>query len=493
MADLAALVLDKPDNGHGVETGVLGAPPLSYEWRLVVEILLPADDGSVVGAAVVGTDVVSDDVWTDITSMVTAFTVTDGLSDWGEHPQPSTANITLRPDDVYDLAAWRPLGTTGSPHRYKAGTPIRVVMNDPGSGTVWQPLFTGEISQVAPQTAGRNAVELVDISAVDTVSSRLPLAQITDIQLERGGGAFTPGPPDITDNVDTLLENADWPYGSVVDVQADDSGNVFSLRSDTLVSGTTIQVLRMLGDAVGRQVSADRYGRLAFVRRRPQLYTYSNATTPAADPNEPPAFTVDTSSDAVIADSINPAGADAYVNYVRAERVWKPGIYGGATVDPDPVLPQRLGSGSQTTVRWGYETVSTATPIGGQDFDSPGWRTVEASDLKSQATYGRRSVVLSFDQIQSLYGEFVAEQLADNLVDIYADDLWTVPLTLDKRELVKAITCRVGAPATVDHEDATFTGTVASVIYTMDGVVGDGIILDTDIIVHATSLERPTP
>lgn len=455
MSITAADVLLDPADTDGTPVGV-------GDWRLTVQAWLPAHDTSLVGVAQVGVDVVSNDVWTDLADWVTGVEIVDAAAYWGEHPEPAVCRFTLRSPD-HRFAAWKPAGTPGNGHRFIGGTPVRVVLFDPVADD-YHPLFTGEIETAEEQTAGVDAVGQVTVTAVDTAASRLGKVQLVDYTIDP-----TASGRDIADVIGDLLTAASWPYGSVIDVQSDDAGDPYYILGETLVNGTVYEQLRRLADACGRQVGADRNGRLAFVRRRPQITNYTNAYTPAADPNLPAAFTVDTATDGVIADTCLPSFAvDAIVNSVELRDLVEPGIYTPATVGPGAAA-SRLATTTNATVADGIRSGSTQTVVTIKTGALHRINSVSESSPDSITRYGLRQLAAA-DLFPIYYGFFVGEQIAARTLELRScatgRDLWNVPLELDERAVDLIAPARVGSPATVDHDGATFTGHIAALTIT---------------------------
>lgn len=476
---IADAVLTAPEATSGTPTG-------DGDWRLTVEAWLPADPMSVVGAAVVDTDIVSEDVWTDLSDYLTGVDVKDGQSVWGDHRRPSMANITLN-SPGHRFAAWGPLGAPGSGHRFRPGCPIRVVLHDPVAAE-WHPLFTGEIESCVEKSAGVDALIVAEIVAIDTVSSRLSKSQLVDYVINPDDDDEYP----IASVVSDLVAYARWPYGTVLDIPYDDAGDPYPIIGRMYLAGTVLEQLRRVADTIGRTVSADRYGRMAFVRRSPQIVTYSNTYTPATDPNAPDPVTIDTAD--AIADTVHPVADEAgIINAVEITKLWRNGIYGPASVDPDTdVAPQRRISGQLATVARGLQFASTQAPASYyiQADGHVGWKTATAEDGVSVARYGLRKIAIT-DMFPIFYGEFTGLQIADNLVDLYADDLWAVPLELDNRQIDMIAAARVGAATEVVHGDATFTGHLSSIRVRSTPMQGRCKIV-AEILVHANTLERGT-
>jgi hypothetical protein len=362
--------------------------------------------------------------------------------------------------------------------------PLRIVLHDPVAA-VWHPLFTGELETCTTRSAGGDVVRIADLVAVDTVSSRLAAAQLIDYELDPDDVGL-----DIDDAVAELLAYAAWPYGSVVDVPAADDASTYALLGRMFLGGNVLEQLRRIADTVGRVVSADRFGRLAFVRRSPQIVTYSNAYTTATDPNAPDPLTVDSAD--VIADTVQPTPAPyARVTDVKITQAWRPGIYGPATIGPYPQAPVRRISGQNATVSRGLMSASTQAPasVNIPDEDHEGWQTVTASAPGTRNRLGRREIALT-DMVPMIWGEFVGQQIADNLVGLYSGDLFVVPFELDDRHVDTIAAIRVGQAITFTHDGATFTGTIGR--FRVDSTpLQNSCRLRAAAVVHATEIERP--
>lgn len=481
MPDLAALVLEPPAAAVGTPTGV-------GDWRVVVQVLLPANARAVVGTFRVGLDPLNTDVWTDMRDYVTGWIVTPGASDFGDHPSFDQLAVTFdSPDRV--LSPWGPIGAEGSGHRFRAGCPIRVVLFDPVAD-VWYPLFTGEIDTADEVPSGNASVHTLAVTALDAVHNRLPQVDL----LDRAFDPRTPPSSGVIDIIGDLLDEAAWPYGQVLDVQVDDIGGKYPIVGLTTLSGNLLDTLRRIGDSLGRQAGPDRFGRFAFVRRRPNLVTYSNAGTPPADPNLPPAVAIDTAD--VDPDQVRVVPApDAIVNEFEATQLAIPivGITGPAVIG-EFYEPVRQGVSSTTvadaTVRRGLQS-SSAQSV----FDV--WHLhrledVRVRDQDSIDRFGlhRRSMSQVFPH---RWTHFVGEQISSRLIELCADgtQLWRVTgIALDDTKHMDVIsTVTVGSAATVDHHGATFTGHVATLSYTWQPLA-HGCKLDVLVGVDAYQIER---
>jgi hypothetical protein len=473
-ADLAALILAQPDPAHGTPTG-------DGDWRIIYEALLPEHPESVVGVARVGIDVVSADVWTDLSEYVTGFRIREA-SDFGEHPEPGTLELTLRSPD-HRFATWHPADDDHIGHRFRNGCPIRVSLLDPVAD-IWHPLFTGEIETAPEISAGAGALIVSTVTAIDTVSSRMSKVQQLEYEVDAGNVGDT-----IDNVIGELVDLAGFPYGTVVDLPIDDAGADYTIVGRTLLSGNVLEQLRRLANSVGRTVSADRYGRLCFVRRRPQLVTYSNAYTPATDPNAPAAITIDTASDFVIADTVHPVPADdAVVNAAEIKTVSEPGIFGPATVGEDAEAVRGTAV-ANSSVRYGLRasTSQSVQEIGVGQFLR--WSDASAGpDTASKDRYGLRQVAI--DLFPIYYGLFTAQQIVDNIVDLYAHDLWRIPnIVFDNRSIDLIAAARIGAAVTLDHDSVTFTGYLGAIEIRSTPML-DRCKIAAELTVHAYTLER---
>lgn len=445
-------VLEVPGPTVGTPTGVTG-------WRHVVQAWLPENARSVVGAARVGIDPVSRDVWVDLSDYCTGVMLTPARSDFGDHPTPAQLAVTLQASDGR-FRPWGPIGAPGSGHRFQSGCAIRFgFTRTVDDVTTWHPRFTGEIEQATPMSAD-GTVEVLQITAVDTVAARLPKVDLYEYVLDPAADGIA-----VSEAIAVLLDHAEWPYPTIVDTPIDDAGDPYPVLGRMLLSGNLYDTLRRMGDSTGRQVCADLYGRFLFVRRRPQLFTYSNAHMPAADPNLPAAVTIDTAADGVLLDTCHPEPAeDAIVNAVSATDLSEPGLFGLGTVG-DNGIPVRIAAGQNATLRDGLQssTGQSVTEVAAGQFFR--WAGLERSDPASIRRHGRRARAYP-EMFPHWYTLFTAEYMFDRLLQLQADGRRLHRITelgFDRRQLATVADLELGAAVTVEHDGATFNGHIAAV------------------------------
>lgn len=498
-ADLAALVLEAPAADVGTPTGV-------GDWRYVVQVLLPQHPRSVVGAFRVGIDVVSADVWTDMRDYVTGVRITGGGSDFGDHHSPLQLDVTFDSPDGR-LAPFGPIGADGSGHRFTKGCPIRVVLFDPVAD-VWVPRFTGEIETAEPVDSGNGSVQTLAVTALDPVHSRLAKVDLLDHTI----GSSTEGVP-VVDELAALLEFAGFPYGSVIDVPIDDGGGYeqpFCPLGEVAVSGNLLDTFRRVADALGAKVAADRFGRLLIVRRRPALLDpYSNAYTPAVDPNAPSPVVLDTALLPPDSVKVQPAG-DAIVNAFEAKDLLQSGIWGPAVIGED-TAPVRASSLADSTLARGLQSATSQSVL--EPFTAFfRFTEIDVLDGTSRDRFGlhRRSLgqvfpLIASTEVEALGGGGTSvsvgegtlnlfELIAARLLELQADghQLWRITgVQLDDLSQMDVIsTVAVGSAATVHHDGATFEGFVADISESWQPLDTDAALLQVTVGVDCYSIER---
>ena len=198
------LVATKPVSGRGHLIGV-------GDWKLVVEILLPADAEGIWGVAKWGEQDWNVEAWADLTPYVRGLAWTRGSDEkWGR-PRIGEGTVTL--DSTGD--AWSPWSASppqGAGAYFAPGTLIRVaVVSDTApEADGWIPQICGVVATWGPTYIDPKADQFVDVTFFETLRD---LATIDDNALPGlvGGGEY-PIP-----RFERLLEAADWPYGFVAD------------------------------------------------------------------------------------------------------------------------------------------------------------------------------------------------------------------------------------------------------------------------------------
>lgn len=467
---LAALMTTAPAVGAGV--------PVDGTWRLVVDAVLPATAASVVGNAKVGTNIVSGDVWVDLTQWVTGVDVTRGAAGtWGSHTPPASGVIGLD-NTGHAWSAWRNIGD-GWGHRITWGLPIRVGLR---SSVAWRPIFTGIVDDPLELIDNHAAAPTVDLTVTGTLAAAADLNLLDHvINAEHATYAAT---------VTALLDQIAWPYGAVIDVPQL-TGTDQETFGGVRYSGPVLDTVRRLADAAAVHVTELRDGRLGVVRRRPDLVW---TTT---DPNKPAAVTINTASTDPNTLRIRPAGSAA-VNDITIEGVHEPGIFGPATVTTGPSdAPRRVALGD-ASLRFGLAGPAVHdTP---DDVDKPFPGRYNLVVARNHLGWSRRPTSRRVaDMPHNSIGYPVHQIAAANLVALYGDpdQLWTISgLGVDQAAAVTyAVTpIDIGSPATVTHslagDTATFTGHVAELRWRINPLNPAGPTISLDIAVDAHQITR---
>lgn len=195
-------------DGRGIPTGI-------YDWRFVVEILLPTDTDSIWGIGVWGEATWGQYAWTDITPWVRGAAWGRGSDEPYGRPRVGTGTLTLASLED-EWSPWNPTPPLGSAAFFAPGTLIRAgcrSSEDTRAGG-WLPQFTMLVDQWPVSYVGANGVDrFVDVQLVETTRD---LSAIDDNALPGlvGGGE---GP---VDRIERLLDAAGWQYGLLVEAQS---------------------------------------------------------------------------------------------------------------------------------------------------------------------------------------------------------------------------------------------------------------------------------
>lgn len=419
----ADLVLDAPDPAHG--------RPAAGAWRLVVEIMAPAS----------ALDPSSPLTWHDVTGPILGLDHDTGAAPFGDHPSPASLTLEVQ-CDRWRRAPWAPPELDG--HLWTAGRTIRYGWHNTDTDT-WRPEFTGEISDVAPTS--RN----VDADVTMIVQADDPMVPLAGVQLF--DAALDPG--SLSSAVEALLVDYGWQNGVVLGVPAPPSSpTIFpAVMTGVRFFGNLAETLRRLADAWALTCYTLPDGRLAFVRRRPDLAEFGVDDDPLADLDD--AITIDTTTIDTDTTRITFALADL-VNTMTIRRYVQTGIFGPATVQgTSPTIPERISTavvGSR--LHTGAPTVSVS---GGIPESSAGHRRLDttSSNASSIATYRERRREFA-DPVEIGLAWLIMPTVADRTVELRADDLWTIRgLRLDDRNMADLVELRHGRAVIVEHSTPT--------------------------------------
>lgn len=255
---LAELCQTPPDVAAGIPIGV-------EDWRLVVEILLPAH-GTLWdifewadATAPDPDDAVWDELgWADITEHARGIEWGRGADEPLGRPRVGTATVTL--DSTGDrFSPWNPEGFGGVGAGYfSPGTLVRWGLRsatDERAGG-WLPQFTGTVESWPQQYVGVGADRFVDLALVE------PFAQLAGIDDNALSGVVGGG-EGVYPRVRRLLRAADWPYGLIVRnksvIDAADPETIWPMQSTNMAQNRVVELYRTV-DSGDAEIYSDRTG-----------------------------------------------------------------------------------------------------------------------------------------------------------------------------------------------------------------------------------------
>ena len=244
--DVEALLQQPPAYDHGVPSG-LG------DWRLSVEILLPASGTSIWGAGVWGDDVWNTLGWIDITPWTRGIAWDRGSDE--PYGRPRVGELTLTLDSTDDRwNPWNPTPPAGTPAYFACGTIVRVGLRSPSDTRAggWLPQITAIVDEWSPEYV-QGADTYIDVTAMETMRD---LATIDDNALPGvvGGGE------DPISRIRRLLDASDWKYGLKIEAQhIIGFPGSYPLQSTDMADNRLAECY-LVGDSCDTQVRTDRTG-----------------------------------------------------------------------------------------------------------------------------------------------------------------------------------------------------------------------------------------
>jgi hypothetical protein len=201
---VAELLQQPPAADRGVLIGV-------GDWRLVVEVLLPAEVLGLWGIARWGEQQWNVYAWQDLTEFVRGLEWTRGADEYLGRPRVGQASITLDNTD----GRWSPFAVAppvGSAAYFAPGTLIRCGVRSATDTRAegWIPQFCVITDSWGETYAGVGSDRYIDVTGFETLRD---LASIDDNALPGlvGGGEFA------KDRFARLLDAAGWKYGLTID------------------------------------------------------------------------------------------------------------------------------------------------------------------------------------------------------------------------------------------------------------------------------------
>jgi len=277
---VADLLQQPPLPSHGVPTGI-------GDWKLSVELLLPADGLSMWGFGVWGVSEWNSLAWRDVTPWVRGLEWNRGQDQPYGRPRVGSLSVTLdSSEDQFD--PWNPspaatvdsmvlplLDDDGDPLTDDDGDPLTMV----GSGSVtfpvsyfspgsiirvgvrsatdgrvggWLPQITAIVDTWGVRYVGPNRADrFVDITAFETVRD---LAQIDDNALPGVVGGGETG----LERFERLIAASGWKYGLIVEAQNILAGS-YTLQS-TDMANNRLTELYLTADSCDVHFRSDRTG-----------------------------------------------------------------------------------------------------------------------------------------------------------------------------------------------------------------------------------------
>jgi len=265
---LAALVREPPSWGSGQPIG-LG------DWRLVVEIVMPDNPGSIYGTATYGSSEYTDPAWVDVTDWVRGLEWTRGADEPFGRPRIGELSVTL--DDRGGIfSPWSTSTTIGPSVRMAPGAVIRVgcisrdydvtVEHTGPSWLAWLPQFCGIVDSWTTGLVGNNLPDEVSPSTTGdrwvTIRAYETLRAVSEIDANALPGVVGYGET-VPVRIQRLLDAANWQFGEVLD-------DARSLRATTIdyrlqstdMADNRLAECYLTADSAGVVVRTDRTGRV---------------------------------------------------------------------------------------------------------------------------------------------------------------------------------------------------------------------------------------
>lgn len=264
---VADLIQQPPALDRGALIGV-------GDWRLVVEVMLPADVLGTWGLAKWGEQEWNVLAWQDITPYVRGMEWTRGADEYLGRPRVGSASITL--DNAGQRwSPWNPSPPQGSAAYFAPGTIIRAgvrsAVDSRASG--WIPQFCVIADEWGESYEGVGTDTWIDVSGFETLRD---LASI-----ESNGLPGVVGAGEVAkDRFARLIEASNWPYGLLIDAP-NVVGGGYSLKS-TDMSMKRIDEFYLTADSCDARFRSSRKGE-AMVENIEYGYDQDPAVWPLVD------------------------------------------------------------------------------------------------------------------------------------------------------------------------------------------------------------------
>jgi hypothetical protein len=243
---VAELLQQPPNVAHGAPLG-------AGDWRIVYELLLPADETSLWGIGKWGTATWNVLAWTDITPWVRGAEWSRGSDEPYGRPRVGELAVTLSSRDQR-FSPWNPTPPDGGVSFFGPGTILRVgcrSATDTRAGG-WLPQITTIVDTWDEQIVAANVADrIVEIRAFETLRD---LAQIDDNAL----GGVVGGGENALARFPRLLAASGWRYGLKIEAQNVLSG-AYPLQS-TDMSANRLAECYLTADSCDAQFRTDRTG-----------------------------------------------------------------------------------------------------------------------------------------------------------------------------------------------------------------------------------------
>jgi len=261
---VADMLQQKPAQDRGTPTGI-------GDWRLVVEILLPAVQEDLWGVGIWGTSEWNTYAWQDITAYCRGLQWSRGSDEPYGRPRIGQLTVTLENNDRR-FDPWNPASPLGGASFFSPGTLIRVgvvSVADTRAGG-WLPQFCGIVDAwQAGLTDPTGADRYAEVAVYETLRD---LSQIDANALVSPVGSGESSAARFA----RLLDAAGWRYGLLIEAQNVIPGG-YPLQS-TDMSANRLSELYQVADSCDADFRTDRTG--AAIVTNPEYI----GTVGAADP-----------------------------------------------------------------------------------------------------------------------------------------------------------------------------------------------------------------
>lgn len=249
MSTLADLCAIEPDAAHGVQ---IADSPTTGVWLLVVEILEPAADAAVWGAAVWNTEEWGDDGdWRDISSSCTGIEWTDGTQSPVDRYRTATGLLTIAAPE----GELGPFSSLTAPF-FGEGTPLRIGLINlasPGVVGLWIPLFTGSVESITDPIEGDALGQHTQLG-VRIIGAAADLAAVTAPAVPAEGAGEA-----LIDRLTRLVTATGWRWPiSVATIPAITTPTFEA----TTLTGNRLAEINLTADSAGCWASTDPTGQM---------------------------------------------------------------------------------------------------------------------------------------------------------------------------------------------------------------------------------------